>query len=270
MKNHVIMRQCGLDEYHKRWHTNDTNMIIYMHSDGGSIVCNERIYPIKKGALCFVGSKKYHYTMTSGGAAYERSKIFISNKELDRLLTFSQNEEAITDVFNDNSIVYAQLSERNIEAVDSLLLDISRYAEDDTYGDMIFASCFMRLLVFMSENALDKITLPHGSMYKAIEYINENIREDITVDSICEHVHTSKYHFCRSFKKATGLTVMNYILKTRITLAKNLLINESVSVGEISALSGFSNTSVFCRAFKANTSMTPLQYRRHKSRSSST
>ena len=266
MTERIMIRQSGLDEYHKRWHTNDTNMIIYMHSDGGSIVCNEQIYPIKKGALCFVGSKKYHYTMTSNSATYERSKIFISSDEFDRLVRFSKREDEITSIFNDSSIVYAQLSERNTEAVDALLSDMSRYADDETYGDMIFASCFMRLLVFMSENAVDTITIPHGSMYKAIEYINENIREDITVDSICEHVHTSKYHFCRSFKKATGLTVMNYILKTRITLAKNLLTNENISVGETSALSGFSNTSVFCRAFKANTGSTPLQYRRHKTR----
>ena len=241
-------------------------MIIYMHSEGGSIVCNEKIYPIKKGALCFVGAKKYHYTMPNVAGDYERSKIFISNEEFNRLVSIFQKKEAISKSFNDNSLVYAQIPENDIKAVDALFDDISRYAENESYGNMMFASCFIRLLVYMSENAVDAVTPPHGTMYKAIEYINDNIRENITVDSICKHVHTSKYHFCRSFKKTTGLTVMNYILNTRITLAKNLLANESISVGEISGLCGFSNISVFCRAFKENTSMTPLQYRRLENR----
>ena len=266
MEKRIIIRQFGLDKYHKLWHANDTNMIIYMHSGSGSIVCNEQIYPIKKGTLCFVGSQKYHYTMTSNSSTYERSKIFITNDDFNSLLALSKNDTVISDAFNDSSIVYAELSQEEIEATDALITDISRYKDDESYGDLIFASCIMRLLVFMSENAVDTVTRPHGSMYKAIEYINENIKEDITVDSICEHVHTSKYHFCRSFKKATGLTVMNYILKTRITLAKNLLANESRSVGEISALCGFSTPSVFCRAFKESTAMTPLQYRKYKNR----
>lgn len=265
MNDRIIRRQIGFDFNYKTWHHNGNNMLIYMHSDGGSIVCNEKIYPIKKGVLCFIGEKKYHYTMPSNAGIYERSKIFISNDELNRLLSIFQYKEVITKSFNDNSIVYAQIPETAIKTVDALFDDISHYAKNENHGDMIFASCLLRLLVFMTENAVDTVTPPHGSMYKAIKYINSNIKEAITVDSICEYVHMSKYHLCRSFKKATGLTVMNYILNTRITLAKNLLANENISVGEISELCGFSNISVFCRAFKENTSMTPLQYRKQKS-----
>ena len=266
MNNRIINRQLGFDPNYKIWHHNVNNMIIYMHSDGGSIVCNEKIYPIKKGVLCFIGAKKYHYTMPSNAGIYERSKIFISDDEINRLVSIFQNKEAITKNFNNNSIVYAQISEKDIKAVDVLFDDISHYTENEGWGDIITASSLLRLLVFMEENTVDTVTSPHGLMYKAIEYINSNIKEAITVDSICEYTHMSKYHFCRSFKKATGLTVMNYILNTRITLAKNLLTNENISVGEISGLCGFSNISVFCRAFKENTSMTPLQYRRHKNK----
>ena len=152
-----------------------------------------------------------------------------------------------------------------MKTVDALFEDIIHHIETDNHRDIVFTSSLLRMLVFMTENVVDTVTPPHGSMYKAIEYINSNIKENLTVDGICEYTHMSKYHFCRSFKKATGLTVMNYILNTRITLAKNLLANENISVGEISSLCGFSNISVFCRAFKDNTSMTPLQYRKKES-----
>lgn len=266
MEKRIFRCQLGFDSNYKTWHTNDANMVIYMHSDGGSIVCSERIYPIKKGVLCFIGAKKYHYTMPSNAGVYERSKIFISSEEFNRLISTFQKEDAITKCFNENSIVYAQISEADIETVDALFDDILNYAENESHGDTIFASSLLRMLVFMSENVVDTVAPPHGSMYKAVEYINAHIKDDITVDSICKHTHMSKYHFCRSFKKTTGHTVMNYILNTRITLAKNLLANESISVGEISGLCGFSNISVFCRAFKENTGMTPLQYRKKQNR----
>ena len=267
MENRIIRRQLGFDSNYKTWHTNDTNMVIYMHSDGGSIVCSERIYPIKKGVLCFIGAKKYHYTMPSNAGIYERTKIFVSNEEFNRLISIFQKKEAIAKSFNDNSIVYAQISEKDMKTVDALFEDIIHHIETDNHRDIVFTSSLLRMLVFMTENVVDTVTPPHGSMYKAIEYINSNIKENLTVDGICEYTHMSKYHFCRSFKKATGLTVMNYILNTRITLAKNLLANENISVGEISSLCGFSNISVFCRAFKDNTSMTPLQYRKQKGQS---
>jgi len=266
MSNRIIIRQIGFDSNYKAWHQNGQNMIIYMHSDGGSIVCNERIYPIKKGVLCFIGAKKYHYTMANNIDNYERSKIFISDDKFRRLVAPLQKEDAITMIFNESSIVYAQISEKDINTVEAIFKDIDNYVDNESYADMILASALMRLIVFISENTVDAISLPQGAVYKAIEYINANIRDEITVDGICDHVHTSKYHFCRSFKKATGLTVMNYIMNTRITLAKSLLANEGLSVGEISGLCGFGSLSVFCRAFKENTSMTPLQYRRHKSR----
>ena len=85
---------------------------------------------------------------------------------------------------------------------------------------------------------------------------------DICIDDICAAINSSKYHFCRQFKKHTGLTVMEYILKTRIILAKTELIKTNLSITEISERLGFSSVSYFCRAFKAESGLTPLQYRK--------
>ena len=99
----------------------------------------------------------------------------------------------------------------------------------------------------------------------SMEYINENIQRDISIDEICAAVHMSKYHFCRQFKKITGTTVMNYIKKTRVIMAKNMLINESLSVAEISNRCGFSSISYFSRIFKEETGVSPLKYKKNKS-----
>lgn len=75
-------------------------------------------------------------------------------------------------------------------------------------------------------------------------------------------VNISKYYFCRQFKERTGLTIMNYVLKTRIILAKNELKKTELSISEISQKYGFSSVSYFCRVFKEEERCSPLQYRK--------
>ena len=95
----------------------------------------------------------------------------------------------------------------------------------------------------------------------AIEYINRHIFEHIGIDEICAAVHSSKYHFCRQFKNATGFTVMEYILKTRLILAKDMLLKNELTVSEISEKCGFSSVSYFSRVFRQEMGMSPLKYR---------
>ena len=72
----------------------------------------------------------------------------------------------------------------------------------------------------------------------------------------------SKYHFCRRFRNAVGTTVMDYILRTRIMMAKDMLDNENMTVTEISNKCGFSSLSYFSRVFKEKTGKTPVEYRK--------
>ena len=59
-----------------------------------------------------------------------------------------------------------------------------------------------------------------------------------------------------------GMTVMDYVLKTRIVLAKNMLEKENVSISEVSGRCGFSSESYFCRVFKESVGVSPLKYRK--------
>lgn len=264
MTDRVLRRQIGFDSNYKTWHINNSNMLIYMHSDGGSIVCNEKIYPIKSGTFCFIGAQKYHYTVPDDTSAYVRSKIFVSSDELQKLISILPTKKEFTYNFSEESFAYARIDEKDRPELEALLDEAARCINDKKYGDIIFAACLLKLLVLLSKNMLDAISPPQGFMHKAIEYINGNICNDIDIDGICEHVHMSKYHFCRSFKKATGLTVMEYILKTRIVLSKNMLAKEHFTVSEISERCGFSSISYFCRVFKANCGITPSRYRKNK------
>lgn len=77
------------------------------------------------------------------------------------------------------------------------------------------------------------------------------------MDDICQDIHISKYFFFRQFKKVTGFTVMDYVLKIRIVASKNRLTDTAFPISEISS------TPYFCRVFKEHTGLSPLQYRKN-------
>ena len=254
----------GKDPLFKIWHASEQAMFIYMHSDGGSIVCNENTYPIKKGALCFVGAGKYHYTMPDNPQAYNRSKIFVAAESLSEILKFLP-ANPISHESSSKAFIYAMVDESERDRVEAIFEKISRYENDGEYAEWMLTSCIIELLVFLNKYTVEKTFQAVGVMSLAMEYINENIQRDISIDEICAAVHMSKYHFCRQFKKITGTTVMNYIKKTRVIMAKNMLINESLSVAEISNRCGFSSISYFSRIFKEETGVSPLKYKKNKS-----
>ena len=117
-------------------------------------------------------------------------------------------------------------------------------------------------MVFLKKYSLENTPATSGMMNEAIEYINNNITKSLTIDEICSKIHISKYHLCRQFKITTGTTIMKYILKTRIVLAKNMLSNQALSITEISNRCGFSSVAYFSRVFKEDTGMNPLNFKK--------
>lgn len=266
MTNNNYLREIGIDPYYKIWHASGRNMIMYMHTDGGSIVSTQQNYPIRKGGLCFIGGNHFHYTLPDDPENYDRSKLFLSPKALEQLLLLFPKELDMPAVFNSNALVYTQLDAADQQYVEHLLDNIPRYVHNKHYLDSVLKSSYMALLVCLHKNQQQIKAAPRDMIQKAVEYINQHIAENITIDDICREIHITKYHFCHQFKKVTGFTVMDYVLKTRIVAAKSMLTDTALPISEISSRCGFSSTSYFCRVFKVHTDLTPLQYRKDPSR----
>ncbi|MBD2771969.1 AraC family transcriptional regulator [Iningainema tapete] len=102
--------------------------------------------------------------------------------------------------------------------------------------------------------------IPQASIQQAIDYINDNLTENLSLLTIATTVGMSQYHFCRVFKKATGLTPWQYVVQQRIAAAKRLLA-QPLSIAEISLRLGFANQNQFATFFRKHTGVPPRQYR---------
>jgi AraC family transcriptional regulator len=79
---------------------------------------------------------------------------------------------------------------------------------------------------------------------------------------LAETAGLSPFHFSRAFKESFGLPPHRYLSSRRIDKAKDLLARPNLSVTEIGAQLGFSETSSFSTAFLRHTGTTPTAYRR--------
>jgi AraC-like DNA-binding protein/ligand-binding sensor protein len=96
---------------------------------------------------------------------------------------------------------------------------------------------------------------------RAKEFIDKNHEEDISLGLVAKAVNTSTFHFCKMFKKATGLHFTDYVSRVRTEKAKNLLLNPNLRISEIAYQVGFQSLTHFNRVFKRIMGQSPTEYR---------
>ncbi len=96
---------------------------------------------------------------------------------------------------------------------------------------------------------------------KAREYIAEHQDNELTLADVAQAVHASTFHFCKTFKKATGFTFTQYLSIVRVAKAKQLLANPQKRISEIAYEIGFQSLTHFNRIFRKVTGQSPTQYR---------
>ncbi len=93
------------------------------------------------------------------------------------------------------------------------------------------------------------------------EYILNHLNEDLSLNRLAEFSHFHPAYLSRMFKEMTGMTVGDFINRTRQEKAENLLKKSRLTVLEISREMGFATDNYFCRWFRKRTGMSPHTFR---------
>ena len=99
---------------------------------------------------------------------------------------------------------------------------------------------------------------------KAMAYIHEHFAEPIGREDAAQYVGVSEGYLSRCFTQETGLSLIHYLTRYRIQQAKQLLSSGVLPVTEIALKVGFSDGNYFSRAFRKETGVSPLAYRRKR------
>jgi AraC family transcriptional regulator len=99
-------------------------------------------------------------------------------------------------------------------------------------------------------------------LIQVIEYIRENLGDDVSLDALAGIAGLSPNYFVSAFRQATGLTPHRYVTDLRIARACELLHDPRRPITEVSLAVGFSSQSHLTEVFRRTMKTTPAAYRK--------
>lgn len=249
---HLVDRQ--RKEY--EFHYHDFNKVIIFISGNTTYTIEGKSYELQPYDIVLVNAGEIHRPSVLDNSAYERIIIYVSPQFLN---TFSEEEYDLNYCFN-----RAKQEHSNVLRIHSM--EISKLFQvcqelEHSFADHAFAKELYQKILFLefmiqlnrtailnNINYLDSAK-DNTKLIQIIDYINEHLSEEISIDSLSAQFFLSRYYLMHFFKEETGYTIGNYITEKRLLLAKNMVQN-GCSITEACFQSGFKNYSTFSRAFK--------------------
>lgn len=103
--------------------------------------------------------------------------------------------------------------------------------------------------------------LPPYKLRLVLEFIDENLANDLSVEEIAQAVAISPFHFSRAFKQSTGHPPHRFVLRRRVERAKDLLRSSDLSLVEVALAMGFASQAHFSTVFRRCSGLSPKKYR---------
>jgi AraC-like DNA-binding protein/ligand-binding sensor protein len=134
-------------------------------------------------------------------------------------------------------------------------------------------SAIVRLLTFFAEQLstlINQIVIEKQNsepllVRKAREYIEQHKMEPLSLAAVAQASGASVFHFCKVFKKTTGLKFTDYVARVRLEDAKTQLLNPNHLISEVAYDVGFQSLTQFNRMFKRVFGQSPTEFRAHLS-----
>jgi AraC family transcriptional regulator len=98
-------------------------------------------------------------------------------------------------------------------------------------------------------------------MKRVINFIHDHIESEISLSMLAQIVGLSPSHFCSLFRKTSGTTPHQFVLRCRVEHAKALLAKPNRSILDIALSSGFQTHQHFSRIFRRYVGLSPSVYR---------
>jgi AraC family transcriptional regulator len=213
----------------------------------------------KKGNICVVPAGLDHQAVLE--ASSENLALYLEPS----LVTKAASEAQLAGSFEIaeryarrdpviNSIGIALLGELDSEGLSGRL-----------YVESLANVLAVHLLRYYSVRGARPVTFTGGlssvKLRQVTDFISDNYGRDIKLAALAQVAGMSSFHFAREFKRTTGTTPHQYLIKFRIERAKALLAKRELPLIEVSLRSGFSHQSHFTRLFRRVTGTTPHSYR---------
>lgn len=233
-------------------HLHEAVEMVYVTSGTVELGVGQELYHMEAGDFAVVFPNVIHHYQVFGSGENKGIYLFLEPSMLplyyDELQRYCPKYPVIKrkDVHDD--LVNAMQILANTEGASKILIQ--------AYVQLIMAHAFSKLEMVAKETVGgDDI------IYKAVEYVARNYREELFLDKMASDLGVSKYVLSRMFAKTFHCNFNQYINSVRINYAIAMLEGTKESITNIYLDCGFESQRTFNRAFKERYKMTPREYR---------
>lgn len=246
-----------------KMHLHQYYEFLYFVDGDGTYMVEDTEYSAGPGDLFITRPEELHAIAFRPGSHYARkfvqiSPSFLGDVDIDLLKfintrplgQFNKIEKKIADRYD--FYKYFKSIEEYV---------VNRVPESDLMIRTYMIQFLVKLNSAFSEIGVSQSLVKRSNpkIERIIEYINENISEDISLDALAETVYINKYYMCHMFKDTVGLSVKEYVNTRRIAEAKKLL-SAGGDFTSICFKCGFNDYSTFYKTFKKFTGMSPRKF----------
>ncbi len=236
-------------------HSHSSFEIFVLESDLATFFAEGSIYPMTKGDMMLFNGTELHNISFDNSTAYKRTVIHFKP---ETVLPYETENYNLLNAFTARKPGKHNLIKKEFldeTGATELLEKIANAAKStESYTELYIHTLFIQLLICINEatklTAVNQNSLMNNEKINNIlSYINTNLDEDLSLDSIAEKFYMSKYNMCHTFKQVTGFSVKQYITYKRVSMAQKLMASGKSTL-EACVASGFNDYSNFYKTFK--------------------
>ncbi len=249
-------------EYHMH---NEFEIFFFLQGEVNYIVENQ-IYDLQKGDVLLFNNTEFHQPTLRTKCVFDRYVVHFNPNVVQPLSTVKthllkpfllrpQGMHNLIHLNETEQLTFIQMADK-----------IERESQSEKEGEDVLSVLHLaELLIFLSRIETKTTNTGRLSQHvsQALQYIDKNLYEDISLKSISKALAIDYYYLDKIFKKEIGMTLYHFILLKRLNIARSLLL-QGKSVHEACAQTGFKDYSNFIRIFKKYTGITPSAFAREK------
>lgn len=228
-------------------HYHDAYELYYLEAGSRDYFVEDKLFSVSAGEFVLIPPGKLHRT---GGAHCVRTLVQFTRDFLEKTFTV-QAAQQLTVCFCHVKIQPGTYQQR----CQALLKQL-----EETVGETEFALVLGCLLQTLAKCGDQEIQYDQASAI--VTYINQKYAAIENIDQIASEFYISKYHLCRVFKRAMGLTVIEYLNQVRLKNAAQLLTETEKDIAEIAEQCGYHSVAYFSNLFKKSVGFAPTEYRK--------
>lgn len=247
------------------FHFHDFHKILLLMKGNVSYCVEGRTYDLQADDIIFVPAGEVHRPVLHDTAIYERIIIYISKDYLNTYRTDNYDlAQCLIEAHQKQSHVLrvpafgtTKLGQIVRELEQSL--DSNEYA-NELYHNLLFLEFMIQLNRVAIHDGIEYLSNSSSNkkMIDVIDYLNEHLTDDLSIDFLAETFYLSRYHLMHAFKEETGYTIGNYLSTKRLLLARDR-IRQGEPITNVCYECGFRNYSTFSRAYKKNFGCSPRE-----------